>query len=271
MKYIFILILLFTGINFIQAQDYSKASDCSNAIDLSTFKSGRLPAPKGYGNVKEIQGFNLKSKHFFTEEHNTYWFEATFEVDTKFEMILTPEYADDDYDFLIFYDSTGNFCDDVANKAILPVRTNMSRVNPEQGSITGLKSGARKIYEVAGKGDAYSKPLYTVANQKYYVVVDAPYGAEGGFILELFYNGKNKLGESLESRQDKIIQKRSRKGRKKQSHNMFIEIRSQEDSTYLEDVDMSLYGLSDEDEVVYENGRYELKKVNQLFLKKKLY
>lgn len=243
-------------------QNFSKAADCEYAIDLSDFFSGTIPAPEGFGDVKEIKGYDLKNQFYFTEEHNTYWFETVFIKDTEFEFIITPEYADDDYDFLIFYDSTGNFCDDLKTKNLKPVRSNMVRINPEEGSLTGLRKRARKKFESAGRGEGYSKPLYAKTNQKYYVVIDAPYGAEGGFGLEMFYNGKNSQGLSLEERQNSIVQKRSDKGRHTQKHQMFIEIRSAEDSLILEDVDLTLTGLSDEDDIVYQNNRFELSQVH---------
>lgn len=258
MRRIIIAILFLFVLKIGLTQDYSKAADCSNSIDLSGFLSGTIPAPVGFGEIKEIKGFDLRSKHFFTEEHNTYWFHTTFNSDTEFEFIITPEYAEDDYDFLVFHDTTGNFCEDIRNKEILPVRTNLSRVKPEEGSITGLKKGARKTFETAGRGDTYSKPLYAKAGQKYYIIVDSPYGAEGGFGMEMFYDGKNAQGETLESRQSKIVQKRSAKGRKTENHKMFIAVRSSEDSAFLKDVDLSLNGLSEEDELEYVDNLFEV-------------
>ena len=62
----------------IKAQNFSKAADCEYAINLSNFFSGTIPPPQGHGEVKEIKGYDLKNQYYFTEEHNTYWFETVF-------------------------------------------------------------------------------------------------------------------------------------------------------------------------------------------------
>jgi outer membrane protein OmpA-like peptidoglycan-associated protein len=240
---------VFVGFTTI-AQTLRKANDCQNAIQYDAKRfSGLIPPPSGYGEIKDIEGFDLKSKHFFTEEHNTYWFYVVFEYDTEFEMILTPEYAEDDYDFLLFIDTIQDFCSQIKEKKFYPVRTNMSRVNPEEGSVTGLKKGFTNEYAMAGKSEPYSKPLYAKKNQKYFVVIDCPYGCQGGFFLNFFYNGQNEQGESLSDKQSRIKQKRFGEGRKLQVRQMRVEFFAKEDSTQLKDVDFFIEGLTPDDKL----------------------
>jgi outer membrane protein OmpA-like peptidoglycan-associated protein len=246
-----IVILFLFAAHTLLGQTLRKAGDCPNAIEFDAKRfSGLIPPPKGYGEEKEIKGFDLKNKHFFTEEHNTYWFYVIFDYDTEFEMILTPEYAEDDYDFLLFIDTIPDFCQQIKEKKFYPVRTNMSRVNPEEGSVTGLKKGYENEYAMAGKSEPYSKPLYAKKNQKYYVVIDCPYGCEGGFYLNFYYNGQNEQGETLDDRQSRIKQKRLSEGRRTQTRQMRIEFYSKEDSTQLRDVDFFIEGMLPEDKLI---------------------
>ena len=245
-----ILFLLVLVSHHLAAQSLRQAGDCRNAIEYDAKRfSGLIPPPKGFGEVKDIEGFDLKNKHFFTEEHNTYWFYVVFDYDTEFEMILTPEFAEDDYDFLLFIDSIQDFCSQIKEKKFFPIRTNMSRVNPEEGSVTGLKKGYTNEYAMAGKSEPYSKPLYAKKSQKYYVVIDCPYGCKGGFHLNFYYNGQNEQGEKLDDKQSRITQKRYADGRRTEKHQMKIEIYSKEDSSILKGVDFFVDGLLPEDKL----------------------
>lgn len=236
------------------AQSLRRSSDCHNAVEYDYKRfSSLIPPPRGFGDVKEIEGVQLYNKHFFTEEHNSYWFYVTFEYDTEFEMILTPEFAEDDYDFLFFIDTIPNFCDSVKMRAFKPARTNISRINPEEGSVTGLKKGFANEFVTAGKGDAFSKPLYAKKNQKYFIVIDCPYGCEGGFYLNFYYNGRNEQGESLDDRQSRIKQKRLSEGRRTKIHQMKIEVYN-EDSVLMKNVELSLDGLLPEDKFFQKEG-----------------
>lgn len=188
MKHIYTSILLFLT-TFVHAQNITSAqSDCANAIIFQDSIYGPLEVPKGHGQKLEIKGHNIRNEYFFTKEHNTLWIKLHFTRDTRFEFEIMPVNPRDDYDFSIFKINGPNFCDSIATNKILPVRSNLCRRKPDNGSITGLKEGYTNLYAAAGESPSFSAPLDVKKDEEYYLVLDGPYGFISGFSIELKYN-----------------------------------------------------------------------------------
>ena len=130
-KFFTILIIsLFIGLN-LNAQN----GDCITALYFQD-SLGVIPTPESYGKQMEIKGNNIKSEYFFTQEHNTSWSVIHFTMDASFQFELVPQFADDDFDFILFNYFGTSTCDSILNKTILPLRSNLSKRTPEKGSDT---------------------------------------------------------------------------------------------------------------------------------------
>ncbi len=157
------------------------ASDCQGAIPWTKNVLDSVQIPNGFGAIKDIWGNNINSEHYFTREHHTLWLKFKMPNDGAFEFQITPEVAEDDFDFLIFKSDSTKTCERIVTKEISPIRSNISRKNPATGGMTGLKQGYSNNYAKAGAGPLFSNPLQAKKNEEYYLVIDAPYGAKGGF------------------------------------------------------------------------------------------
>lgn len=188
MKPIFLIILLtLTSIGF--GQKFGKEqADCSGAVVFYDSITGDLNIPKGYGNKMEIKGHDIRNPYFFTKEHNTLWIKIIFTKDAKFEFFIRPDLPNEDYDFSIFKINGENYCDSIATNKILPVRSNICRRKPAEKSVTGLKEGFDNYFAAAGESPSFSAPLLAKAGEEYYIIIDGPYGAIGGFKFETIYS-----------------------------------------------------------------------------------
>lgn len=169
-------------LNYLSAQvpDLSAHRDCDNPLEIVQCFVPELKVPERYGNKLDISGHSIRSPHFFTREHNTLWIKLIFVRDTNFVFELIPTDPNEDFDFIIFKNED-NLCDKISKKQVLPLRSNLSRINPEMGSRTGLKEGYENEFAPAGRGNAFSAPLSVKAGEEYIMVIDCPYGSKSGF------------------------------------------------------------------------------------------
>lgn len=185
-----ILLIIFIALNTIGlSQKFGKEhSDCSGAVVFYDSITGDLNIPKGHGYKMEIKGHDIQNPYFFTEEHNTLWIKIIFTKDAKFEFFIRPDLPSEDYDFSIFKINGETYCDSIASNIILPVRSNICRRKPDEKSVTGLKDGFDNYFAAAGESPSFSAPLLVKAGEEYYIVIDGPYGAIGGFKFETIYS-----------------------------------------------------------------------------------
>jgi len=184
MKFISQLIFILFFSFFVYGQE---PNDCAGALIFEDSVYGPLSIPKGSGEKLEIQGHSIKNKYFFTREHNTLWVRINFIRDTKFVFELEPLVKEDDYDFVLFKINGDTYCDSITNGNVLPVRSNLCRKKPNEGSFTGLKEGYENHYAAAGNTPSFSAPIEVKAGDSYFLVIDNPYGAKGGFNVALDY------------------------------------------------------------------------------------
>ncbi|MFN3917358.1 MAG: OmpA family protein [Flavobacteriales bacterium] len=178
------LLILNCSLLTAQNQDLSAHRDCNNPLEVIQCFVPDMKVPDGYGNRLEISGYSIKSPYFFTREHNTLWIKLVFVQDAEFEFELVPVDPNEDFDFIIFKNEE-DICTKITRKQATPVRSNLTRVNPEKGSKTGLKAGYTNEFAAAGPGNAYSAPLSVKAGEEYLMVIDCPYGSKSGFKFEM--------------------------------------------------------------------------------------
>ena len=162
--------------------------DCFNATKIKaegkfTFKE----SPQGIGEKLEFSGNPSNSLQYFENEHNSAWFQ--FDVVTSGILIfkIIPKDTATDFDFLLFKYTDEYFCSDIVKKKIKPLRTNISRYNPEENSVTGLSLGADEERVHSGPGNHLSKAIDIEQGDRYYLVLDNVYGNKTGFKLAFDY------------------------------------------------------------------------------------
>ena len=180
--------LLFTSPIFSKTKTAHLVGDCSNAVEIIpsgiyTFKE----APIGFGDVQEFRNNSKNSLYYFENETNSAWFTFVAPTDGNFTFKIMPSNYQADFDFLVFEYTDEHFCNDLANKKIKPVRSNISRFNPLEMSVTGLSVSAESEFVHSGKGDHFSKALQVKKGQRYYLVLNNVYGSETMFKILFSY------------------------------------------------------------------------------------
>ena len=194
-------------------------ADCDDLLVLedTIYHSDEI---SGYGNVKEFDGNDLEDKKIFEKEANSIWYLITSPTTGIFTFDIVTENENDDWDFLL-YKNGGNFCSQISNKTISPIRSNLSR-----SPITGLSVTATENFISAGINNNYSNALAVTAGEQYVLVVNNPKKAAGKHTLILHYPKKAK--KTLPAALFKIKVKDSET---KKAVNSFITISGLKDST----------------------------------------
>ncbi len=197
-------IILFFGLipSFLFPQLIVRA-DCDSAYTLPFNKYLKLAtksAVTGPGKTLEIQGNSKSNKQYFGEEHHTAWYRIEIKNDGLFIFNLIPLDRKDDYDLMLFMHTNGNFCEDILNKKIKPVRSNLARGDSLKGGITGLSAAGKENFVGQGKGIPFSKPLEVKAGQSLILVVDNVHSVKGhtlelGYLKNVFVSGNVKDDE----------------------------------------------------------------------------
>ena len=162
--------------------------DCFNAPIIRaegrfTFKE----SPQGIGEQLEFSGNPSNSLQYFKKEHNSSWFQFDAVTNGVLVFKIEPKDTATDFDFLLFKYTDENFCSDMVKKKIKPLRTNISRYNPAENSVTGLSIGADEEKVHSGPGNLYSKAIDVEQGDRYYLVLDNVYGNKAGFKLAFDY------------------------------------------------------------------------------------
>lgn len=161
--------------------------DCAQAkvitINSKTIY-GKTIAPKGFGELKEINPAKQKTNFAFEKEHNSAWYKLIINVNGELTLHIIPIKADDDYDFMLFKSSKNNFCDSLQRNKINPVRACISRDKEELNGKTGLNYKSTNEYVKHGVGPAYCKSLTVKKGEVYYLVLDNVYEKGDGHTIE---------------------------------------------------------------------------------------
>ncbi len=181
-------------------------ADCENAILLNDSINGPSTPPLGFGSIMEITGKRMDN-HFLEKEHNSVWYTFTIRKSGNLKFDIIPVDADDDYDFLLFKYTDKNFCKDVREKKINPIRNNISRRDSTQKGITGISPKGKSDFVHSGPGDVYSRHLFVHKDEVYYLLVDNVYPKGKGHYVNInLLNKSDKIPVKIEKK-DKIINK----------------------------------------------------------------
>ncbi len=184
---IFIIsLLLITNITAQEIKLSSRNADCNGAIDISGKTNIKASAPVSFGKINEISS-PKGDIYFFNKEHNTVWYKFVPQYDALLSFTITPDNANDDYDFLLFECPNDNCCGVITDKKIKPLRTNISRTKPLANGITGLNDMASQNYVHEGEGDNFSKTVKVIKGKTYLLVVDNVHGGDNGHSIDFNY------------------------------------------------------------------------------------
>lgn len=185
MRYLLLLVL---SAQYCLGQDLRLAVDCSDATEIAP-KGSYLFAesPKGYGRSLEIRGNDIRNPLYFQRENNTAWFWFEALTDDLLVFRIYPKDTTADFDFMLFEYTDEDFCTNMVSKKVKPIRSNISRFNPQELSVTGLSAGAKDDFVPAGPGNHFSKAVNTVKGKRYYLVIDNVYGTETSFHISFDY------------------------------------------------------------------------------------
>ena len=177
-----------------------QAGDCYSAIEINPINKLLFNcSPKGFGSQLEIKNNSSKSMFFFEKEHNTIWLKFNCSYDALMCFDIIPYDTTYDFDFLLFKNEGNNFCKNLNYKQTKPIRTNISRNNLKNKSITGLNINAKKEYIPSGIQPMYSKALKVNKSENYFLVIDNVYGGESGFSIQFnYYEEKNIKGSIID-------------------------------------------------------------------------
>ncbi|MFL2579634.1 MAG: OmpA family protein [Parvicellaceae bacterium] len=205
-KWFFLAILLnyFQGLSQdinIDCIAIKQAGDCYSAIEINPINKLLFNcSPKGFGNQLEIKNNSSKSIFFFEKEHNTIWLKFNCPYNALMCFDIIPNDTTYDFDFLLFKNEGNNFCKNLNYKHSKPIRTNISRNNLKNKSITGLNINAKKEYIPSGIQPMYSKALKVNKSENYFLVIDNVYGGESGFSIQFnYYEEKNIKGSIIDN------------------------------------------------------------------------
>jgi outer membrane protein OmpA-like peptidoglycan-associated protein len=167
---ILISINLFSN-TFAQSKTATLNGDCFNAVEIIpegnfTFKK----SPKGYGEKLEFNNNPSNSIYYFQEENNTAWFTFVARDSGTLVFKIQPKNIEADFDFLLFEYTNNDFCKNISHNR--PIRTNISRNNQDEQSITGLSSNSSEEFVKSGIGNPWSKVLHLKRGQRYYLVIN---------------------------------------------------------------------------------------------------
>ncbi len=162
------------------------SSDCRKAVKINISRNsvyGPTDPPAGFGDIQE---FPSKKPLLFEKEHHTAWYLLSIARTGDLVLEVVPENSKDDYDFVI-YSYDGNTCKDIFTSGIVPVRSNLSRVDRSILGITGLMANVKLTHVGMGIGNAYCKSLPVEAGENYMLVVDNVYPEGKGHTLYFNY------------------------------------------------------------------------------------
>ena len=192
-------LVLFSGSSLLAQQ----SGDCANAQEIELKLDQRLfeihePAI-GPGDTNEISA-PRSDPYFFREEHHTHWYTFTSPFNGLLSLDIRPYVVADDYDFLLFHDSTGTICDQILQQEVLPIRSVISRNDQQLQSRTGLDAYSKTIHQQEGPGPSYAQAIPVKKGQRYYLVIDNVYGGGEGYELEFnFYYQPHLFGQVIDA------------------------------------------------------------------------
>lgn len=197
MEYIFmmirfyLLVLLMTAAGLATGQEsFAIRPDCAEAaiIQLSpenhSFRSET--APVGFGSQQEMNS-RMGDSLWINREHHSSWISWESPFSGYLGLDLIPDSLQDDYDFLLFRDTTDSGCALIYSRDLLPERSLISRNNPAIESYTGLNGDMRINHVAAGLGPSFGNAVKVKKGERWVMLVDNVYDGGGAFELNFHY------------------------------------------------------------------------------------
>lgn len=186
------------------------ACDCDSAVKLQIYKRanyGFTEAPENFGKVLEIKARSKEDKTAFEREHHSAWYLLHFNISGELIFEIIPRDKKDDYDFLLFPYRDSLTCKDILKERLKPVRSNLSRNDTNNLSITGLSDTATNEFNGKGIGNQFSKSLAIKSGEQFLLVLDNVHDSGKGhklhfsFIKDVNISGQvvNEEGKPLEA------------------------------------------------------------------------
>lgn len=165
-----------------------EAGDCMGAIAITDSIIVCDRPSRSFGNILEIKENPPADLKWLEREHNTAWYRFRAPVKTTLTFDIIPANEDDDIDFLLFEGNIPGVCEKIQTKEVVPIRSNISRNDPELNSRCGLSKDGTEDYVRSGVGSSYSRALEVEEGDLYYLLVDYPQRPRDGFTLHFHYD-----------------------------------------------------------------------------------
>lgn len=205
----FFYLLWFLTVSFgLSTQNIELKGDCRDAMEIAAKGNYKFETtPCWPGEILDISGNSSNSSMYFEEETHTAWFQFEALADDHLTFKIYPTDTDADFDFMLFEYTDEDFCADVQDKSVKPIRSNISRNDPELLSATGLSMGASEKFVRPGPGNPYSQAIKTEKGDCYYLVLNNVHGTETGFNLSFnYYTTKTVSGVVKDEETGKAIE-----------------------------------------------------------------
>lgn len=194
----FLLFLLFIVVQKpILAQttlDIQGHADCKTRLSIETKRTlGPSSAPLGYGKMQEFSNNAKDDLYFIENENHSVWYQFVSKTDGTMSFEIDPIDSLSDYDFALYKYTGADFCNNVIEKKVLPIRTNFSRNKIELGGKTGLNKEAQENFVSQGVQEAYSKVIPVAKGDTFVLLVNGVYKNSLGHRLHFGYESNRQL------------------------------------------------------------------------------
>lgn len=189
-RFFVLLLVLVAVIPALGQVQFQVAPDCETATELrltrdqSMFRS--QVAPNGFGTQQEMNA-SMGDSLWISREHHSSWLTWRSPFSGYLGLTITPDSLSDDYDFLLFRDTSSAGCEAIRSGKLTPERSLISRNDEALRSMTGLNGDMRVNYVAAGIGPSFGKAVKVEKGERWIMLVDNVYDDGGGFDLDFHY------------------------------------------------------------------------------------
>ncbi|HET6227213.1 MAG TPA: OmpA family protein [Bacteroidia bacterium] len=163
-------------------------ADCASPILVRDTIVFSPHTPKGFGNDLEIHDNPEDDLMYFENEHNTIWYKFSAWETGQLTFDIIPVDPNDDYDFMLYKWTGGDFRSNIMNKKVTPLRTCISRNDKKLKGRTGLLlDESLPPYVHSGVGDSYVKYMNVQKGETFYLLVDNVYNNGNGHTIHFHY------------------------------------------------------------------------------------
>lgn len=175
LRFAFSLYFILHTSYFILAQTPNN-QDCGGAIPVCQEVYNQANSFSGEGNI--IGEINPINSCLGVGERNCVWYTMTIQQDGLLNFTITPNNANDDYDWAVF-NLTNASCADIATNASLEASCNFSG-NTGNSGITGANG------QTTGLGSSQNEdPIPVLAGETYYIIVCNFNSSQSGYTLDM--------------------------------------------------------------------------------------